>query len=258
MQLVSGSSDIYCNFDSVFKMTSKNYLNRVDVFYARTKDLITKYNDFKNYITHEELLRAGRFHFDQDRETYISCHALLRLILSGRLKKKPLDILFINGPYNKPGIIGNPLFFNITHTRDSFAFAISRYLSLGIDLEKVNRDLDFKSIMKISFSEKECNYVLESDSNARNRFFLLWTRKEALLKALGIGIVIDLTQVEISEHERYVNNESFGKLVFDSAFNEHFIYSKILLNYYLSIALPHKANIILNQINEENIDSYLD
>ena len=103
----------------------------------------------------------------------------------------------------------------------------------------------------------ECEYILGSQFEARDRFFLLWTRKEALLKAIGTGIITDLTQVEVSEHESFVNKKSLGKLVFDSAFNRHFIYSKKFLNYYLSIAIPQKSEIIFNELTVENIESYL-
>lgn len=239
-------------------MTSEDYLNRVEVFYAKTIDLITGYPDFKNYITKDEQLRADRFHFEEDMETYISCHALLRLILSRKLNKEPLEIIFVNELYNKPGLSGNPLYFNITHTRDAFAFATSKNFHVGIDLEKISREIDFISIIETYFSKREREYILGSQFEARDRFFHLWTRKEALLKALGTGIITDLTQVEVSEHESFVNKKSPGKLVFDSAFNDHFIYSKKFLNYYLSIAIPQKVEIRFIHINEENIKSYLD
>lgn len=258
MQVISGSSRIHCYFDTGSKTTSEENLNRVEVFYAKTKDLISRYLDFKNYISHEELLRASRFHFDKDKDTYIFCHALLRLILSDRLKKKPLDILFINGLHNKPGLMGNPMYFNITHTRDAFAFATSKNFHVGIDLEKVSREIDFISIIETYFSKREREFILHSQSEAKNRFFLLWTRKEALLKALGTGIISNLTQVEASEQENFINKKSFDNLVTDSAFNEHFIYSKKLCNYYLSIAIPHKATINFYHLNKENIVSLLD
>ncbi|MEI6047785.1 MAG: 4'-phosphopantetheinyl transferase superfamily protein [Bacteroidota bacterium] len=257
MLLISRSDCIRCCFDSKPQPASKFDSDELEVFYAETKDLTSKYYDLKSYINNKEKLRADKFQFDNDRETYISCHALLRLILAKKLNSNPLELSFINGINNKPGLTGNPIYFNISHTRESFAIAISKNLSVGIDLENINLNLNIHSIMKNYFSNTEREFILSADSETVDRFILLWTRKEALLKALGTGILNNLAGIEVSGKKNYIDNKSFDSLAADDAFYELFIYSKKLINSYLSVAIPEKASINIYQLNSENISSYL-
>ena len=258
MLIISPSDCIRCYFDNVSRSVRKSEIAELDVFYAETKDLNSRYFDLKNYITDDEQLRADKFHFDEDMETYVSCHATLRLVLAKELNTDPSEISFVKGRNNKPGLTDNPFYFNITHTRHAFAFIISRRFYVGIDLEKINLNMDFYSIIRNFFSDMEREFILQSHSGVEDRFFLLWTRKEALLKALGTGIIDNLTQIEVSGEENYLNRRLFDDLISDSAFTELFIYSQKLQNYYLSIAIPRKATININHLNNENIVSYLD
>lgn len=258
MLIISRSNCIRCFFDFRSEGGSKFNSGKLNVFYAETKDLSTRYSDLKNYITNDENLRAEKFHFEQDRETYISCHAVLRLVLAQNLNVKPLEIRYKIGLNNKPSLIGDQIYFNVTHTKDAFAFAVSSVFYVGIDLEDINRRVDIHSIVKSFFSKKEQEYIFKSKNGARNRFFLLWTRKEALLKSIGTGIINNLTQIEVSEQENLIKNKSLDNLVSDYLLTEHFIYSKKLSNYWLSIATPHRTTININLLNKDKIVSYLD
>lgn len=228
---------------------------KVDVFYAETRNLESFYPDLKNYITEDEQSRADKFHFDLDRVTFISCRALLRLIIAGRLNTTPRDIPFIKSINNKPGLPGDPVFFNVSHTREAFAIAVSGDFQVGIDLEKINQRIDFHSVIETYFSQKERNFILKSEKGSRDRFFLLWTRKEALLKALGTGITEYLTQVEVSEHENLIDRRLFDNECFNLNLHDYFLYSKKLNNYYLTIAQPHPALRKYYNLNRETIVS---
>lgn len=258
MSVISYRSCIECSFESKANISANFPLNEIEVYYGITKDLCSEYSNLENYLTQDERLRADKFHFIEDRNTYISCHGLLRSILSKKLKKNPLEIIFLNDKNNKPGLIGNPLYFNITHVRNAFAFVISKHFYVGIDMENADQSIDFIPIINTFFSNEERKFILGSQADAQERFFLLWTRKEALLKAIGTGIITNLPQIEVSEKENIIYKKSFDNLICDSVYNEHFIYSEKVLNYYLSIAIPQKAEIILNQLKEENFKSYFD
>lgn len=258
MSIISSLDCIRCCYGSDSENKSGTDLKMLEVFFAETKDLASKYADLKNYISFEEQERANKFHYDKNRETYITSHSILRLILAQRLNVNPLDISFQNGINNKPGLEGDPIYFNLTHTGEAFAFAVSRDLKVGIDLEEINQNIDIHPITDSFFSIKEREYIFKSETETKNRFFLLWTRKEALLKLLGTGLIDNLSQVEVSERENFMYKKSFDDLDSDSAFDEHFIYSKQLLNYYFSIAIPQKVSINIYHLNSENIVSYLE
>lgn len=249
---------ISCSFKAVSEEPVIQDNGVVDVYFARTIDLSSRYTDLRNYLSHDELLRADRFHHDKIRETYIACHAMLRLVLAQSLDVKPLDIEYQSGINGKPGLIANPLYFNITHTRDAFALAIYKDNIVGIDLERINQNIAIHSIIESYFSKDEREYILESSAGmeTKDRFFLLWTRKEALLKALGVGIIDKLSQIEVSGRKNFINKDLFDNYAFDSTLRTLYLSSIKLPDSYLSIAIPAKAQINYSQLNYENIYSY--
>lgn len=195
---------ISCYLNKVHSICYPRELMTIDVYYAKTKTIISKINDFKKNISINEQIRAASFHFKEDAETFISCHGLLRLVISRILKTCPMEITFNKEFSGKPFIPYNPLFFNVTHKRNAFAFAVSKNHSVGIDIEDVSKELDYFSIIEAFFSKKEKEYILGKHTNISVRFFLLWTRKEALLKVLGIGMFTNMTHLEVSDKENYI------------------------------------------------------
>ena len=231
---------------------------RVELFFALSSDLGNFYPDFRQLSSEKELARAGKFLSDSERETYLACHAMLRLILSERIGVNPEEVSYAAGVYNKPGLQGDSLFFNISHTKKAFAIAVSSTGALGLDIEDIDRKVDIDSVTGSYFSDKELEFTMESDSGTEERFFMLWTRKEALLKAMGTGIIDDLRQVEVSGEENYVNADLFNKnYCRASIIRDYFIYSKLLGRHYLSLAMPYPQPISFTQLDEINIKSYL-
>lgn len=229
----------------------------VEVFFGITRNINSEYSKIENYIDKNEKVKAARLRFAEDRYTYLLCHTLLRLILSKKLNTKISGIRIIQEGTEKPHLKGNAFFFNISHTRDAFAFAISQYTEVGVDLEKVNINIDFKSIITRFFSKEESKFIFDAPEDSRNRFFLVWTRKEALLKAKGTGIISDLSTVEVVSTKNLIRGQSCENMIEDSEFRFHHIYSKKLMDYYLSVAVPQETNILLHTLDTEKIQSYI-
>ncbi len=86
----------------------------------------------------------------------------------------------------KPMLKGsNPIYFNLSHAGD-YAVCVVSNMSVGIDIEgkhKMN-----EKVMRKCFSEKEKNWVNENAQEKQERFFRLWTAKEAVSKATGKGL----------------------------------------------------------------------
>lgn len=258
MSAIPYSSCIQCSFEPTDQRSHDFPQGEAEVFYGITKDISTRIPELEIYLGDDEKQRAGKFHFMEDRNTYISCHGLLRLMLSKYLHIEPADIVIVNDKNNKPGIIGNPIYFNITHERNAFAFIISKHYYVGIDMEKVNQHINYLSITNSFFSKKERDFILKSKADSQDRFFLLWTRKEALLKALGTGITVDLQHVEVSRNFNKISRKSFDGILIGSIANDHYIFTERISEYFLSLAVPQKTKIIMNQINETflNADKY--
>ena len=86
------------------------------------------------------------------------------------------------GAHGKPYFKGSNIYFNISHTEALQAVAIGKS-EVGVDIEKI-RDVNLQVASR--FSNEEYDYVMEAESS--NRFFEIWTKKEAYLKYLGTGI----------------------------------------------------------------------
>lgn len=257
MLVISQPSYIRCSNGLKFENKSKIKNKVVEVFFAETKTLHSWYPVCNNYISKEEYLRASRFTFEKDRVTYTLCHSVLRLILSSYMNVHPLDIIFSTGINKKPGLIDNPLFFNLSHTREQFAIAISDSFYTGIDLENINQKTEIKSIAKSYFSTKEYEFIFSSEAGAYDRFFLLWTRKEALLKALGSGIIENLQGVEVCDKDNILDTGLLVEEKSDQNFYLLYLYSKKIKNIYLSLAIPEKACINFHNLSSDFFLSHL-
>nr|WP_189563623.1 4'-phosphopantetheinyl transferase superfamily protein [Persicitalea jodogahamensis] len=82
---------------------------------------------------------------------------------------------------------------NATHSGNWILLAIGKY-SVGIDVEEIKPDFAFTEMIPISFSAQEQEYI-EADGKSTVRFYELWTRKEAIVKAIGRGIDEAFSQV---------------------------------------------------------------
>lgn len=257
MSIIPSPRCVKCCFEPDPYRSSDFLFSKVEVFYGITKNIYSKHPELESYITHDEKIRADKFHFTEDRDTYISCHGLLHSVLSRKIGKNPSELVFYYDKNHKPGLVGNQLYFNLTHVRGAFAFVISKYFYAGIDMENTDRSINIMPIINTFFSNEERNYILGSGINAQEVFSMLWTRKEALLKAIGTGIINNLAQIKVSEKRNVIYCKAFDNQIGESVYGEHYIYSERLLGYYISVAIPQKTEIIVTQINEENIISLL-
>lgn len=109
---------------------------------------------------------------------------------------------FLRGRFGKPilprGALGDVrCFFNVSHCVGWIALAYSHIGQVGVDIEEINPDLDLSlTATPCSLSVEEQRWLNAHSVTARpHGFLLLWTRKEALLKAIGSGIACSLARV---------------------------------------------------------------
>ena len=221
----------------------------VSVIYAETEKL--DYRMLRRFISADELERSSKFRLISDRCTYVCCHAILRLVLARRLNEKPCNLIFAKGIHNKPYLPGDPVFFNISHTRKAFAIAISDAY-VGIDLEDMSRLIDVKLIMKSSFSISERLFITKDKTKEMESLILLWTRKEAFLKAIGKGITTDLGEINVSEINNLISRKIIPEGEDSIISGENSIFSIRLSDHYLSVATPKDEYPELTVIDENN------
>lgn len=158
--------------------------------------------DFEALLSLEELEKASRFRFQQDRERFVKSHALLRCVLSFYSKIEPEKLAFGYGTHGKPFLsnpIEKPMNFNLSHSHNLVCCAITESGKIGMDIEHICPEFDFGAAMEIFFKESEIRAIKSLPENLQAQtFFRIWTRKEALGKALGVGLSQEITPEEES------------------------------------------------------------
>jgi 4'-phosphopantetheinyl transferase len=147
-------------------------------------------------LSEDERAQYRRFRFAPDARDYAAAHALLRHTLSLSGDQTPAGWRFARTPAGKPLLIAegaNRASFSLSHTRGMVACAVTSDVKVGVDLEWVDREVDAEGIAARFFAPAEAAQLAELQGDARrDRFFDLWTLKEALAKALGRGMAVSL------------------------------------------------------------------
>jgi 4'-phosphopantetheinyl transferase len=162
-------------------------------------------------IQADEWERAGRFHRDADRIRYLTGRAALRLLSSRYLHCSPGEIGINEGPNKKPFMLHpgqGKLEYNVAHSGDWALIGFSAF-DIGVDLEKIEDHFDYQDILPVSFSLPEISMMQQSPS-PRASFYLLWTRKEALIKATAKGLDGDLPGLPCLDGDHRVEIEAIG------------------------------------------------
>lgn len=161
------------------------------IFLIRTDSYsASKVSAVQKSLSAQELEKAQRFRFIKDQHRYILTHGMLRTILGKYLKSEPSEIEFISNEFGKPSLSEKfkKIHFNLSHCSGISVLAFSAKSEIGIDIEKIDPEFDFDLIAKAHFSQTENSFIHEIQGEEPKRFYTLWTRKEAILKAVGMGI----------------------------------------------------------------------
>lgn len=111
------------------------------------------------------------------------------------------DVQFQYGPYGKPFVHVPDVHFNISHSGQYLAGAVSTCSFIGIDIERI-KPIDFDCI-DFFMSEKEISYFKEIrlKEEKLDYFYTIWTLKEAYSKMLGMGLHMKLTEISMDNQQ---------------------------------------------------------
>jgi 4'-phosphopantetheinyl transferase len=158
------------------------------------------------FLSNEELSRIERFVFEHDRKRFKVCRGRAREILGTQLSCPPSELHFDYSPNGKPSVRGTPVHFNVSHSHGVAAMALSERFELGADIERI-RPLEIE-IADRFFSPREVEALRRLPSAEQPLAILrCWTRKEAIVKAMGKGLSHSLQSFDVSvaEDEPVVN-----------------------------------------------------
>lgn len=150
---------------------------------------------YRQWMSADERARCDRYVFVQGRNEYTLTRALTRSVLSQMTGCLPNELVFAPGPHGKPRLVqpAGHLHFNVSNTRGLLMLLVMRDCEVGVDVENVTRHLAMADVAHRFFAPQEAAAMLAlPPSQQPERFFTLWTLKEAYAKARGVGLSLPL------------------------------------------------------------------
>jgi 4'-phosphopantetheinyl transferase len=153
-------------------------------------------------LSADEAQRADRFLFDKDRRRFVACRSALRVLLGRYLHVGPGSIEFRYNPFGKPELAGAPplpLRFNVSHSESWALIAVTVQHRVGVDVERLRPIENIDSLARLCLSDRElADYRRLPTDQRMPAFFQAWTRKEAFIKACGVGLSRPLHDCEVT------------------------------------------------------------
>jgi 4'-phosphopantetheinyl transferase len=157
---------------------------------------------FEGLLSPDEHERAGRYHFEKDRNRFVAARAILRTLIEGYSGLDARRITFKYNRYGKPLLEsddGQDLVFNVSHSGERALYVFARGMPVGVDLERLRSNVDHSQIARRFFTADETSVLEKLPEEQRlDAFFNGWTRKEALIKAMGQGLAFGLNSFDVS------------------------------------------------------------
>ena len=166
-------------------------------------------------LSPEEVLRADAFRTETLRCHYVMAHGALRVVLGACLGMEPRSVaLTVRQPSHggdagasptKPALADfvrgeamTDLRFNLSHTSGAALIAATLGREIGVDIERIRPMEDLEAIGLSIFSAVEgSHWESLRDDDRLVAFYRVWTRKEAYLKAIGLGLFRNLQDVTV-------------------------------------------------------------
>jgi 4'-phosphopantetheinyl transferase len=145
---------------------------------------------------------SNRFVREEDRGRSIMTQYFLRKFLSYYLQVDFDKVAISYSKSGKPYLnekINSNLKFNYSHSGDYIIYAFTADNEIGVDIEEIKDISEIDELSRTHFSDEELSiyFELENPDEKKQLFYKIWTRKEALLKAEGSGITIDLKSLTV-------------------------------------------------------------
>jgi 4'-phosphopantetheinyl transferase len=153
-----------------------------------------------NKVEHE---RAQRYVRERDRVRFVTARGILRWILAKYLHMEPQDVVFTLGPYGKPALDpaqhAMPLRFNLSHSEGFALFGFAYDREIGVDIQHEDAIADLERVATNFFSLREVAALRALPEHLHKRgFYACWSRKEAYIKATGLGLTQHLAGFDVS------------------------------------------------------------
>ena len=185
--------DLRCPLVAFLKTTD------VHVWWSRLDSTAGQFDRALGVLSQDELRRAERYCFDNDRRRFVATRAWVRRILGDYVGCDPTSLVIKLSKFGKP-FLEHPSapYFNVSHSQGLAVCAVARQ-SVGVDIEQIRPMPDAPDIANHFFSPMETSLLRSFPPDELAEAFLrCWTRKEAFIKANGLGLSMALDSFSVS------------------------------------------------------------
>lgn len=208
----------------------------IDIWRVSVPDVIGRVDEYMNILSSDELSKSQNFMNDIDRKNYMVSRVCLRKILSGYLKMHPSDVMFEYSKCSKPYLsMSGCVEFNISKTDGYLIIGVASRWPLGVDIKVMDDKVDLYHMIYSFMSKGEVSTILNDDF-PREAFYRIWTRKNALLKGVGIGRTDFMSEINCCEGLNLISLEM-------SNFTTAWIIRSFVMENKYSVSFAHDAGI---------------
>jgi 4'-phosphopantetheinyl transferase len=152
-------------------------------------------------LSEEERARAAMLKTEELRRRWTTARGALRKILAAYVGTMPESLIITSDVNRKPKLaeIESAPSFSLSHAAHLAFVAVARGGCVGIDAEILRPEIEWEDISRRFFSRAEAEEIRSLTPETRaTAFFACWTRKEAYVKALGIGLFAALDKFQVT------------------------------------------------------------
>ncbi|MHC3123522.1 4'-phosphopantetheinyl transferase family protein [Acinetobacter sp. GN11] len=196
-------------------------------------------------LSSAEKLRYDQYHPKAARLFLIS-RVLVKTVLADKLGISPYEVNLQLHPSGKPFVQGGKaVYFNLTHSADVIILAVTEEGEIGVDIEQVDHEFEWRrvdSVLDLSEIEWIKDKELTDSSSVYQRFFQIWTLKEAYIKCTGEGMSRHLKMLNfhvLPEHIQFLDSTNDAQKTEEYYF-ESYIYD---YNFIFSICLQQSRSL---------------
>ncbi len=149
-------------------------------------------------LERDELQRAARMNDRVEAHRYLASRAALRGLLGELLGQPAHRLQFAADERGKPRLADDRARFSLSRSGAAVLIGVSARHDIGVDIERCRDVPELESLARTHLSDAEYQAWRSADGKtAHCRFLSAWTRKEACVKAAGVGLALPLPSVEV-------------------------------------------------------------
>lgn len=192
----------------------ETWKNKILIHAIEMESSELSYTKFTEFLSADELEKLNAFKFYKDRLRYSITHHYLRVFLSKIVRSLPADVELVTNPYGKKKLknqVLSHIHFNLSHSANIIVYAFNQQNQLGVDVEYLDYNINYLELSEKYFSKNERAFIVEAKNLNEQvyRFYKLWTRKEAYLKAKGTGLGESLQTLDVLDDEPRFTEENY-------------------------------------------------